>query len=231
MTEGRRPLRVLVVEGQPLFRDLLAGLVDQQHDMRTVRACASMDDALAATDRAIDVALLGPRLPDGDGISLGHALRARSPRLGIIVLSAPDVHDQLREVHCSETAGWGVLSKNLSLTASALVYAIRSVAEGRSVLDPAIRAERATRRNNPLSRLSPRQREVLALVADGLSNAAIARRLAISPRSVEAHLRTSYALLGVGSDPERNARVEAARRYLAHAGVTPSLGTGEIPLI
>ncbi len=231
MTERRRLLRVLVVEGQPLYRDLLADLVDHQSDMRAAGVCGSTAAALDTIDRTIDVALVGPRLPDGGGIALGHALRARSPRLGIIVICAPDGTHHAQELRSVHTAGWGVLSKNLSLTASALVYAIRSVADGRSVLDPAIRAEHDNRRHSAVSRLSARQREVLSLVADGLSNTAIARRLALSPRSVEAHLRASYAVLGLGSDPERNARVDAARSYLAHVAPEGPASVGEIPLI
>lgn len=234
MTTGRPPLRVLVVEGQPLFRQLLAALVDDQVDMRTVGTCGSFDAALTLAERAIDVALLGPRLLDGDGVTLGRALRARSPHLGVIVLSSPEsargISDP-QEVHASEAAGWGVLSKNLSLTASALIYAIRSVAAGRTVFDPAVRAERETHLSSPLHRLSARQREVLGLVADGLSNTAIARRLALSPRSVEAHLRAAYAALGVGSDPDRNARVDAARRYLAHHRSGEKRSGDESPLI
>lgn len=230
MTERAHPLRVLVIEEQPLLRDLLAGLIDRQPDMRTVATCDSAGTALAATDRALEVALIGPHLSDG-GITLGHALRARRSHLGIVVLAAPESRGHLRRLRAAETPGWALLAKNLSLTSSALVYAIRSVAAGRSVLDPAIRAESDVWHDSPLCRLSVRQREVLALVADGLSNTAIAQRLAISPRSVEAHLRASYAALGVGSDPARNARVDAARAYLAHAGTEHAIALGEIPLI
>jgi DNA-binding NarL/FixJ family response regulator len=228
---GRPPLRVLVVEGQPLFRQLLAALVDDQPDMRTVGVCGSFDAALELAERAVDVALLGPRLLDGNGVVLGRTLRARSPHLGVIVLSSPESIGELSEARASETVGWGVLSKNLSLTASALIYAIRSVAAGRMVFDPAVRAERETHLSSPLHRLSVRQREVLGLVADGLSNTAIARRLALSPRSVEAHLRAAYAVLGVGSDPDRNARVDAARSYLAYHRNDESRSGDESPLI
>ncbi len=72
------------------------------------------------------------------------------------------------------------------------------------------------RRNSPLSRLSARQYEVVALVAEGLTNAAIADRLGISPRSVDAHLNVAYAVLGLPASRERNPRVEAVRSYLEH---------------
>ena len=135
---------------------------------------------------------------------------------GILVLSASDSISTLLEVPGSEAAGWGFLSKNSSLSASALVYAIRAVAAGRTVLDPAIRAQREIRRNSPLTRLSRRQREVVALVAEGVTNAAIAARLGISPRSVDTHLNAAYGLLGIPASRERNPRVEAVRSYLQH---------------
>lgn len=79
MKAGRPPLRVLVVEGQPLFRQLLAALVDDQPDMRTVGVCGSFGAALELAERAVDVALLGPRLLDGNGVVLGRTLRAQPP--------------------------------------------------------------------------------------------------------------------------------------------------------
>lgn len=231
MIDRPRSVRVLVVEGQPLLRDLLARLIDQQSGMRAVALCDSARTAIEATERAIDVALIGPHVPGGGGVPLGEALRARSSRLGIVVLAAPEARDRLRHGPAEDAAGWAVLSKNLSLTSPALVYALTSVAAGRRVLDPAIRAESVEWRESPLCRLSARQREVLSLVAEGLSNTAIAQRLALSPRSVEAHLRAAYAVLGVGSDPARNARVDAVRAYLAHGGAERETAMGEIPLI
>jgi DNA-binding NarL/FixJ family response regulator len=90
VTDRPRSVRVLVVEGQPLLRDLLARLIDQQSGMRAVALCDSARTAIEATERAIDVALIGPHVPGGGGVPLGEALRARSSRLGIVVLAAPE---------------------------------------------------------------------------------------------------------------------------------------------
>lgn len=216
MTGSPPILDVMVVEDQPLFREMLAVLLSDQNGLHVAAVASSAESARRVDIRTLDVALLDLRLPDGDGIRLGRELRQRRPRLGILVLSASDSISTLLEVPGSEAAGWGFLSKNSSLSASALVYAIRAVAAGRTVLDPAIRAQREVRRNSPLSRLSRRQREVVALVADGLTNAAIADRLGISPRSVDAHLNAAYGLLGIPASRERNPRVEAVRSYLRH---------------
>ncbi len=214
---GRLPtLDVMVVEDQPLFREMLAVLLGEQKGLRVAAVARSAEGTRVVDVRSLDVALLDLRLPDGDGISLGRELRRRRPGLGVLILSASDSISTLLEVPGAEAAGWGFLSKNSSLSASALVYAIRAVAAGRAVLDPAIRAQREVRRNSPLSRLSARQYEVVALVAEGLTNAAIADRLGISPRSVDAHLNVAYAVLGLPASRERNPRVEAVRSYLEH---------------
>lgn len=216
MRANRSVLNVMVVEDQPLFREMLAVLLADQNGLRVAAVADSVAGARAVDMRGIHVALLDLRLPDGDGIGLGRDLRRRKPDLGVLVISASDSISTLLEVPGNEAAGWGFLSKNSSLTASALVYAIRAVAAGRAVLDPAIRAQREIRRNSPLSRLSPRQREVVALVAEGLTNAAVATRLGISPRSVDAHLNAAYAALGIPANRDRNPRVEAVRSYLQH---------------
>lgn len=216
MTAPTPILNVMVVEDQPLFREMLAVLLAEQAGLRVAAVAHNAERARLADARALDVALLDLRLPDGDGIGLGRELRRRRPGLGVLILSASDSISTLLEVPGAEAAGWGFLSKNSSLSASALVYAIRAVAAGRAVLDPAIRAQREIRRNSPLARLSARQREVVALVAEGLTNAAIAARLGISPRSVDAHLNAAYGVLGIPATRDRNPRVEAVRSYLEH---------------
>ncbi|MFT4229754.1 MAG: response regulator transcription factor [Microbacterium sp.] len=217
-----REVGVLVVEDQPLFRQMLTVLLDAEPGIRVVAAFGSSGAAERFDARLADVALLDLRLGDGDGIALGRQLRRRNPGLGVLVLSASDAMHVLLDIPGNEATGWGYLSKTSSLSAQALMYAIHAVAAGRTILDPAIRAQREVRRQSPLARLSARQREVVALVADGLTNVAIAERLGLSPRSVDAHLNAAYAGLGIQSAPDRNPRVDAVRAYLAHTA--PSRG-------
>jgi DNA-binding NarL/FixJ family response regulator len=208
--------RIMVVEDQPLYRQMLTMLLSGIPDLELVGAYESAADARTVDAAAVDVALLDLHLPDGDGMSVGRALRAANPRIGIVLLSASDQMHTLLELPRAEADGWSYLSKTSSLGAAALLHAIRQSSQGRSVLDPAIRAERDIRADGPLAALSRRQREVLALVADGLTNTAIAERLALSSRSVDAHLAAVYAALGIHADGDRNPRVDAVRAFLAH---------------
>ncbi|WP_460772499.1 response regulator [Microbacterium sp. GXF7504] len=216
-----RDLRVVVVEDQPLYRQMLVMLIAGAEGLTVV---GEYENAAATADldgRSVDVALLDLRLGDGDGLTVGRRLRQRNPRLGALLLSASDSTHVLLDIPQPEAHGWGYLSKTSSLSAPALLWAIRAVAEGRTVLDPAIRARREVRRQSPLASLSVRQREVLGLVAEGYTNAAIAEELGLSPRSVDAHLNAVYAGLGIQAHQDRNPRVEAVRAYLEYTAPAP----------
>jgi DNA-binding NarL/FixJ family response regulator len=208
--------RVSVVEDQPLYRQMLALLLSSVHGIRLGAVCAGAAAALAEIDAAAtDVALLDLRLPDGDGLAVGRELRRRNPDIGLIILSASDSMQALLEVPQAESRGWSYLSKTSSLSASALVHAIRRTAKGHSVLDPELAQRRRARVEGALAPLSPRQREVLALVAQGLTNSAIAERLGLSTRSVDAHVNAIYAELGIHGEGGVNPRVAAVRVYLS----------------
>jgi len=216
-----RDIRVAVVEDQPLYRQMLATLIATSDGFAVAGEYETAAAASEADARAIDVALLDLRLGDGDGLTVGRRLRQRNPRMGALLLSASDSTHVLLDIPRPEAQGWGYLSKTSSLSAPALLWAIRAVAEGRNVLDPEIRARREIRQQSPLATLSPRQREVLGLVAEGLTNAAIAEELGLSPRSIDAHLNAVYAELGIQARQDRNPRVEAVRAYLSYTAPAP----------
>jgi len=212
----QRTLRILVVEDQPLFKQMLDVLITSVPNFELV---ASVDRASAAgliDARSIDVALLDLGLPDGDGISLGRRLRADNPRMGVVLLSASNNMHALLELPYAETAGWSYLSKLSCLSAAHLVRALRRSAAGESVLDPELVQQREFHDHGPLASLTPRQRQVVALVAEGLTNTAIAAELGLSRKSVDAHLNMAYTVLGIHSDGHRNPRVEVVRVFLRH---------------
>lgn len=214
---GGRAVRVAVVEDQPLYRQMLALLLSSLPDLRVVAVCPDAGSARTQLDAGVlDVVLLDLRLPDGDGMSIGRELRRRNPRLGIVVLSSADSMHALLELADSESSGWSYLSKTSSLSAPALVRAIKQTAQGRMVLDPVLTQQRRARADGPLSAVSPRQFEIIELMAEGLTNAAIAERLSLSRRSVDAHVNALYSTLGIRSTADRNPRVEVVRAYLTH---------------
>ncbi len=212
---ARGAIRVAVVEDQPLFRQMIAALLSAAGKFDLVGAwpdAASAREALSG--RKLDVALLDYRLPDGDGITLGRWLRAEQPGIGIVLLSATDNMNALLDLADAELRGWSYLSKTSSLSSRGLLTALEATAQGRTVLDPALSERRSPRRGSGLDALSPRQFEVLELVAEGLTNTAIAHRLGIADRSVDNHVSTIYQALAISADGERNPRVEAVRRFL-----------------
>ncbi|UIN30023.1 response regulator [Microbacterium binotii] len=206
-------LRIALVEDQPLYRDMLVGLLRAVPDFDLVVAAGSAAET-AAFPRDLDIALLDITLPDGDGIEVGRRLQERQSSLSIVLLSAVDRLNTLLDVPEEQRRRWSYLSKTSALSAPSLVSALRASAGGRSVLDRELVERRRARPRGRLAGLSNRQFEVLTLLAEGLTNTAIARRLSLADRSVDNHVNAVYSALGLGGDAERNPRVSAVRIFL-----------------
>ncbi|WP_368497410.1 response regulator [Herbiconiux sp. A18JL235] len=211
----RRRIRVAVVEDQPLYRQMLTSALAGAEGLEVVAVASSCTNARAVVpDSDADVVVLDIQLGDGSGIDLGLELRHSMPRLGVLLLSATDSLDALLDLPRSSVRGWSYLSKDSALSLASVVRAIEVTAEGRTALDPELVERRRPRRGSGLARLSPRQYEVLRLLAQGLSNAGIAARLGIAPRSVDNHINAIYAELGLASGGVTNPRVGAALRFI-----------------
>ncbi len=209
--EAEHVIRVILVEDQALFRSLLGDLIRHEDGFALVAATASVAEARAlAAVRPVDVMLLDIELPDGNGFALGRSLRATRPDLGIVLLSGHDVMDLLLSLPASDRAGWSYLSKTTSTSRRMLLRALQASARGASVLDPELIARLTPRRGSALAALTPRQLDALRRVAEGLSNAAIAREMGISTHSVDNLLNAVYTTLGVRDDGDLNSRVAAA---------------------
>jgi len=208
-------LRVAVVEDQPLYRSMLVTLLEAQPDVTVVAVASGASEAREViSSGAVDVAILDVELGDGNGIGLGVSLRRTDEGLGILLLSSHDVMSLLLDLPADQTLGWSYLSKNSSTTIATLMHALRETAAGGTVLDPEL-VDRATPRSgSAISALSPRQYQVLQLLAQGLSNAGIAERLEISSRSVENHLNSIYATLDIEANSTRNPRVAAVLQFI-----------------
>jgi DNA-binding NarL/FixJ family response regulator len=198
---------------------MLARTLDAHDELRVVAAVGTVAEARAAlTPGVADVAILDIDLPDGNGIALGVQLRRVQPRLGILLLSAHDAMDLLVDLPKDVSQGWGYLSKTSSTSETLLVNAVLAASRGQTVLDPALLAGMRPRRGSDVSRLTDRQFEVLRLLAQGLSNAGIGERLAITEKSVQNHVNAIYATLDIDADRDHNPRVRAALRLLEETG-------------
>lgn len=203
------PIGVVIVEDHTLVREGTRRILDGESDIEVLAEAERIEEALAACRRLEpDVALVDLRLPDGSGIRLVSALAEASPQTRAVILSAFD--DEEYVIAALEAGAAGYLLKNIP--SRELLDAVRRAAAGELVLQPSLAAALAVHRLQPHPRLSAREREVLGLLAEGLPNKTIGRRLGISERTVENHVRHVFEKLGVTSRTE--AAVQAMSRGL-----------------
>ncbi|MEK9523343.1 response regulator transcription factor [Streptomyces venezuelae] len=205
------PTRVFLVDDHEIVRRGLRDLIDDEPDMQVAGEASTAEQALARGPALRpDVAVLTVRLPDGDGISVCRELRSRMPEVACLMLTSFDDEDALLDAIMAGAAGY-VLKQ---INGSDLVSAVRTVATGQSMLDPATTARLMHSLRDPetakppederLAVLSERERSVLDLIGEGLTNRQIAKRLYLSEKTVKNHISRLLGKLGV----ER--RVQAA---------------------
>ncbi|MEU9123611.1 response regulator transcription factor [Streptomyces sp. NPDC048506] len=223
----RRPIRVFLVDDHEVVRRGVQDLLDAEPDIEVVGDAGTADHALARGPALRpDVAVLDVRLPDGDGVSVCRELRSRLPGLACLILTSFDDDDALLDSIMAGAAGY-VLKE---IKGADLVAAVRTVASGRSMLDPATTARLMRRlrgeeegeaepEEDALSGLSPREREILGLIGEGLTNRQIGARLYLSEKTVKNHISRMLAKLGV----ER--RIQAAV-LATRGGPLPGTETG-----
>ena len=215
MTVGT--VRVAVVEDQPLYRQMLVGLLHAAPGITVVGSASSALDARRLDAAVCDVALIDLDLGDGDGFDVGTSLRAVNPRMGVVILSAVDALHRMVQLDRTEAAGWSYLSKTSALSAGSLIATLQAAKAGRTVIDPSLVAKREPRAGSPLEALTERQREVLSLLASGMTNTAIGERLGIASRAADNHVNAIYGALGLAASDQRNPRVQAALLFVEHS--------------
>jgi len=197
------PIRVFLLDDHEVVRRGLSDLLDAEEDISVVGDAENVEHALVRAPAVRPhVAVLDVRLPDGDGITVCRELRSRMPELAVLMLTSFDDEDALLDAIMAGASGY-VLKQ---IKGSDLVSAVRTVASGQSMLDPAttarlmrsLRTEPAAPDVSPeLASLSPREREILTLIGDGLTNREIGKRLYLSEKTVKNHISRLLAKLGV----------------------------------
>lgn len=209
-------IRVAVVEDEALFREMLVGALSRQVGLEVVDTAEDGEQAIALARKVKpDVMLMDIELAgEMDGIEASLAIKKESPGIGIVILSVHDDPLYVTSLPLGESSGWAYLLKQTVRDIATVVQAIEGCARGMVVMDPAVMAKLRPREGSAVVRLTARQQEVLRLLAEGLSNAAIARQLALEERSVEGYTNIIYQHLGLSDEPEVNMRVKAALAYL-----------------
>jgi DNA-binding NarL/FixJ family response regulator len=201
---ARPPIRVLVVDDHAVLASSLAHVLDAEGDLVCVGVANTLERARSlVTSSSPDVMLLDHRLPDGDGIGAIGDFRALRPDLKVVVLTASAADHVL--VEAIEAGASGFMSKTRSL--GEVTSAVRAAASGEALISPEMLARLLPRlsRSSTAARpheLTDREREVLGLLADGLTNAAIADRLVVSVHTVRNHIANLSAKLGAHSKLE-----------------------------
>ena len=212
-----RPIRVVLAEDSMLLREGLVRLFDEA-GFETVGAYGDAEALLADLDRAgPDVAVLDVRMPPtfrDEGVRAAIELRRRMPRLGVLLLSQYVEGTYAHELLSSGNGGMGYLLKDRVASLDELEDAVQRISEGGTVLDPQVVAELLSRRGDPLASLTPREREVLALMAEGRTNVGIAKQLYIGVGAVEKNVTSIFQKLGLEDSGTDHRRVLAVLTWL-----------------
>ena len=212
-------MRVVIGEDLFLLREGLVKLLSA-HGFDIVAAVGTAPDLLAAlVGERPDVGIVDVRLPPthtDDGLRAALRARAQVPGLPVLVLSQYVEQLYARELLADQAGGVGYLLKDRVFNDDQFTGAIRAVAAGGTVLDPEVVRKLLGRRSRtePLTRLTAREREVLALMAEGRSNAAIAQRLFVTEKAVSKHTTSIFTKLALAADQDDNRRVLAVLAYL-----------------
>ncbi|TFB46543.1 response regulator [Cryobacterium tagatosivorans] len=221
MTEdgARGAVRLVLAEDSVLLREGLARLFDEA-GFETLAAYGDADALLADVDRLRpDLAVLDVRMPPtfrDEGVRAALELRRRLPGIGILLLSQYVEGTYAQELLAAGDGGLGYLLKDRVASLEELKDAVRRISAGGTVLDPQVVRELLARRTDPLASLTPREREVLGLMAEGRTNGGIASALVIGVGAVEKNVTSIFQKLGLEDSGSDHRRVLAVLRFLQH---------------
>jgi len=208
--------RVTITEDEPLFRELLFRTLSSEPGIEVVGTADDGEKSIQlARETRPDVVLMDIELPgEMDGIEAALIIKREMPETGVVILSSHSDRHYVTSLPLENSRGWAYLLKQTMPDLAELVRAIQGSKAGMVVLDPAVVANLHPRRDSAVARLTPRQQEVLKLIAEGHNNAAIAQRLFLSEKSVETYINSIYQELNLSNEPYIHARVKATLAYL-----------------
>jgi DNA-binding NarL/FixJ family response regulator len=215
------PVRVVLAEDSVLLREGVASLLADAGFEIVGQAGTAEQLLLKVRSYKPDVAIVDIRMPPthtDEGLRAAQEIREQHPGVGVLVLSQYVESGYALELLRTSAEGVGYLLKDRISDTREFADAVRRVAKGGSVLDPEVVSRLVGRRRgqDPLSELTPREREVLELIAEGRSNQGIAERLVVTERAVEKHVTSIFGKLGLPAAPADHRRVLAVLAYLHH---------------
>jgi DNA-binding NarL/FixJ family response regulator len=207
---------LLVVDDEPLFRELLCRTLSAESGLQVVGLAADGETAIRLSKQEKpDVVIMDIELPGKlDGIEAALQIKRERPQTGIVILSAHSERRYVTSLPLEDIQGWAYLLKQTVPDLATLVRAIQGSKAGMVVLDPAVVSNLRPRQGSAVARLNPRHQEVLELLAQGYSNAAIAQLLKLSRKSVETYINAIYQELQLSHEQDIHARVKATLLYL-----------------
>lgn len=212
-------MRVVVADDSVLLREGIVRLLEES-GFEVVAQAGDAEDLLRKVGaHKPDVAIVDIRMPPtntDDGLRAAIEIRSSHPDTGVLVLSQYVEEGYALELVSDSAGGVGYLLKDRVADVDRFVESVKRVAEGGSALDPEVVAQLLgrARREDPLGELTPREREVLTLMAEGRSNGAVSDQLVITERAVEKHVTSIFGKLGLTPAPEDHRRVLAVLAYL-----------------
>ena len=218
MTDGE-PLRVVIAEDSVLLREGIASLLGKA-GFEVVGQSSTADDLLLKVrSYHPDVAIVDIRMPPthtDEGLEAAKVIRDKHPKVGVLVLSQYVEPSYAMELIADDAQGVGYLLKDRISDVGEFESAVRRVADGGSALDPAIVTQLVSGRrgDDPVAELTPREREVLELMAQGRSNQSIAQKLVVTERAVEKHVTSIFGKLRLPATAEDHRRVLAVLVFL-----------------
>ena len=213
-------MRVVIAEDSALFREGLSRILTDGGFEVTAQARDAEELMLAIQSEPPDVAVVDVRMPPthtDEGARAAREIRERHPTVGVLVLSQVIEATHAVALFSERPEGFGYLLKDRVLDIDDFLDSVRRVGRGGTAIDPEVVAQLVGRRreeDGPLSDITPREREVLSLMAEGLSNQGISHRLFLSPKTVETHVNSIFGKLRLQPAPDDHRRVLAVLAFL-----------------